>query len=88
LSEPVENFVLVKVLAMLRIYQLDKIAAISVVHHYAKMASLRLVNFTKCHDVGMVELLQNLGFPQCFPLFTLRHPLYIHLLNHAKVFRA
>ena len=92
LREPVQDLILREVvlghlrLALvpsLKFLDLQRhVAAISVVHHDAELALLRLVHLLEADDVRVVEHLKNLCFSECRLLVILAHLLDVNLFDH------
>ena len=94
-SEPIEDVVLAPMyqlpafLLLLLVFVLDlalQVSAIRKVHHNAQLALLGFVYFTKTHDVGVMQHLQDFGFSQGLSSLVFVHILYVYLLDYRQLF--
>ena len=94
LCEPWKNFFLWKViksscllfLLMLLFNLLLYVASISVIHDYAELSLLCLINLSKSHNIRMVKDFKNFCFSECLLSLLFTHRLNVNLLDYGQWF--
>ena len=92
LSEEVKHLILSEVLKdasfrLLLMLVLDlglEVAIVCVVHDYAQLALLGLVDFSEANDVGMAEDFEDLGLPQSLLALFITKLLNVNLFDNCK----
>jgi hypothetical protein len=80
LSEPVKDLSLAKELTLGVLDSFREVASIGIFHDNAQLALFSLVHLLELHDVGMVQQLQELGFPDRLITLRLGHRVQVHAL--------
>lgn len=84
LSKPAQDLLLLQIVhaTIPRLLNLFlQVAAVSIVHNYAKLTLFGFVDFFEADDVRVLEHFEDFRLLYCILLLLLRHALYVDFLN-------